>query len=166
MDIWKVAGEIERLQIEAQELPETDDNAERRASLWAEERRLEALLQKEFGVLHGWRIARCVFTLDQLAQNRKVPNREEGRDFGSLGQMVSPCHIDWPSFYTLRGSPVAITAQYYDATVHRKRLDAECKKRRLVWQEVTDFPSWHYPGRTTLILITRPRTAKAMQAKA
>ena len=170
MDVRKVASEIERLQTEAHELRElhckdgqwTSYKAEQEVERkQAESNRLGALLQKEFGKLHGWSVARKGFSLEQLAQNTMIASSEEVEE----GDNVGGFSIQHASHYTRNGLPIAITTQLCDDPKERQ-LDRLCKQKGLAWREITDFPSWHSPGETTLILITRAGTAKAMEGKA
>jgi hypothetical protein len=153
-DVWGTAREIESLQSEVSRIAERYykdraikeevDQKNAKAAMLGEQ------LAKESGSLHGWKLAQRQFSLDQLAENRKARNWRKGECF------QGGAHLDHPSWYRLTGSPIAIAVQNY-APLHREDLDEECRRKGLVWQEVTDFPSWHYPGSTKLVLITRPK---------
>ena len=157
-DPWKAAHEIENLQREVSAIASTyykDESVRREVDQKNEKARaLGEQLAKQFGTLHGWKLTRRPFSLDQLAENRKARNWRGGEFF------QGGTHLDHPFWYRLNGFPIAVAVHNYNAPDHRGDLDEECKRRGLVWEEVSDFPSWHNPGDTKLILITRPQLTR------
>lgn len=97
------------------------------------------ILAERFGELHDWHLAFKPFSLDDLA------NRSTQSNFkGSPG--------DHPYYYRKKAKPYRASAiALHEYNWEQTELAAHNGLRT---QTVTDFPSWWYPGRTTLVLIT------------
>ena len=115
---------------------------------------------REFARRTGWRHRRGDhFTRAMLAEGRK--RRGVGdRDF-----------LGWSDHdYFLRdanGIPVAVAGHPYDVEAPGRRADYErsAAAHGLVVTFPTDFPSWWFPGRTTLVLF-RPAMRDGRRAEA
>ena len=116
---------------------------------------LRSLLISEFARRHGWKIRKHDnFTTGMLAERRSRRGPLEQRYVG----------IGWSDhdffFRRLDGTPAAVAGHPYDADTPEQRAGYEAFAAR-AGLRVTfpmDFPSWWYPGRTTLVLF-EPREA-------
>ena len=152
VDVWKLADEIKTLLRKQGELSQNKDSRELRHKLRLIQERIEPLRQeceREFGARHGWKVARDQFSLAQLSENRRSRNRKRNES------VCCGCAFDHASCYRLDRQPIAISVQNYNAELYYNELDGVCSPLQLRWQTIEDFPSWHFPGATTLILITR-----------
>ena len=97
------------------------------------------LLAIEFGKRNGWELGRP-FTAEQLARGgSRARGGEHWLGFPSA---------DHPHFYKVGRRPVAIAAHNYGTfDLH------QFEEYGLTAREIADFPSWHYPSRTRLLLI-------------
>ena len=97
------------------------------------------LLAIEFGKRNGWKLGRP-FTAEQLARGGCRARNGE-RWFGFP-------FADHPYFYKVGRRPVAVAAHNYGEV----DLD-QFEEYGLTAREITDFPSWHYPKLTRLVLV-------------
>jgi hypothetical protein len=100
-------------------------------------------ISDSYGARRGWREASKRFPLSALARLR-VADEDWEQEF-----------TDHRSFWTLHDRPFAVAAHLYGCD-DRVR-DAACAwaaSRGLQATFPVDFPSWWYPGRTTLIELT------------
>lgn len=96
-----------------------------------------------YSACRGWSKAPKQFPLSALARMR-IADEDWKREF-----------TDHRSFWTLDGRPYAVAAHLYGCDDHvREAAEAWAASRGLRAAFPDDFPSWWYPGRTTLIEIT------------
>lgn len=101
-------------------------------------------LSDAYGARRGWRRAAERFPVRALA---RVSRAEEEWE---------PKFVDHYSFWVSDGRPVAVVAHLYGCDeALREAACAWAALRGLRATFPVDFPSWWYPGRTTLIEITR-----------
>jgi hypothetical protein len=101
-------------------------------------------LADAYGVRRGWRKARKRFVLGALAVGCGAED-EWPHEFA-----------DHRSFWEVGGRPFAVCAHLYGCDEDtRSAARAWAASRGLTVSFPVDFPSWYYPGRTTLIEITR-----------
>lgn len=120
------------------------------ASLAARRERQERIeehqraLSSAYGMRRGWQRAAERFPLKALA-------RVSGADEEWEHEFT-----DHRSFWMLAGKPIAVVAHLYSCDDERRDAARDWAARRgLRATFPVDFPSWWYPGRTTLIEITR-----------
>ena len=121
---------------------------------------LDNLLAQRFAARHGWKYTKKRFSLVDLWAR---PTGDDGdADFNSsetTGRSYDPSPIANPYFFTDRaGRAVAIAAHLPNYNFNEKKA-AEYRELATAWgltvSVITDFPSWYYPGETTLVLWTR-----------
>lgn len=108
------------------------------------------LLAIEFGKEHGWTLAEKPF-------GRLALIRGAMHSFGSgrndwLFDDLPHEFFDHAYFYRANRRAVAIAAHLYG--FNPERLDQFCQTNALKW-ETPDFPSWWFPGQTTLVVFTK-----------
>ena len=97
-----------------------------------------------YGDLRGWTRAGESFPIRALARVSTI-GEEWNREF-----------TDHRGFWKANGRPVAVSAHLYSCDeAQREAAHSWAYSRGLVATFPVDFPSWWYPGRTTLIEITR-----------
>jgi hypothetical protein len=108
---------------------------------------LQQRLAVDFGRMHGWRLSDQPFTAETLARG--------GVHDGSSERRYDPTFCDHPYWYRSSRHARAIAAHLYDIDIGRAVRRAEIP----TWAEehglrasFPDYPSWWYPGRTTLVL--------------
>ena len=157
LDPWKLADELLSLMKTITELNVAQKSLELMSQAWRtsirEERRaqdrhnaVQSTLAEAFGTLFGWRRSPSSFSLACLARG--------GHHDGSY-HVISSTLLDHPFYYRFpTRNAAAIAAHLYGWP----RVEAECRqlaeRERCAIRAVTDFPSWWYPGSTTLVLWT------------
>jgi hypothetical protein len=119
---------------------------------------LQNSLAAEFGRRRGWRLSASSFTIRALAK-RQAPG---SRTIESLDQDL----FDHPYYYRESQRPfraAALVAHVYDVPktsdpVARLKaitnLATKADRLGLELEATDSFPSWHYPGWTTLLIYT------------
>jgi hypothetical protein len=141
LDVSAAASRINWL-IEAMSASPEDLRAERARS--TEMRSLQAGLAEEFGRLRGWRLDRVGFSLATLARN------------GVSGSQHWPeehdhAFLDHLRFYRQGRRARAIVSQPYNGAVRRDAIMTWAARRGLR-ASFPSFPSWWFPGETTLVV--------------
>jgi len=125
-------------------------NATARA-LQGELAKIHSELEAEFGAARGWKPARGWFSAEQLRCN------SGGQIYTMYGDMFP--HFDHPTFYraprTRRAGGLVIQPYIENTPETRAEIIEEYRVLGLS-ASFPDYPSWWYPGATTLILIERP----------
>ncbi len=104
----------------------------------------QSMLRAEYGKRRGWVQQQEGFSVQALARVT-IAGEEWDREF-----------TDHRSFWVLAGQPVAVVAHLYGCDERcRDAARSWAARRGLQVEFPVDFPSWWYPGRTTLIQITR-----------
>ncbi len=112
----------------------------------------EALIAA-YGALRGWKQSGRSFHLSTLA---KGGMHDGGRWIDRIQDDLTWPMLDHVYYWKRDRRPVAIVAHPYDCTPERLAEAAEwAAMHRLKVTAPADFPSWWYPGWTTLIEITR-----------
>ncbi|MGO9934983.1 MAG: hypothetical protein ACLPV8_24670 [Steroidobacteraceae bacterium] len=115
-------------------------------------------LARRFAAIRGWRVGRD-FDLRCLAQRGARP----GRITRDASPGAHHHEFDHPYFFRdASGRAVAIASHLYDYDASECQELAE--RFGLTVSVVRDFPSWHFPGRTTLVL-WQPRAARNDDAR-
>ncbi len=99
-----------------------------------------------FGEQRGWRRARRHFNAIKLARR--------GRGYALLDDWPH-CYADHAYFYLKDRQPVGVVAHPYDISAEEPRGVHEWAAREGLKASFPDFPSWWYPGRTSLVLFER-----------
>jgi|SRR5688572_14524345 len=121
---------------------ERSDRESKRAVLRGQIRDLTRRTAAEFGRGYGWRLTALPFTLAELAGvSDDIP--------------ASRAIFDHPYFYRdSRGRPVAIAVHLYDWPEVGPGIEALCEQFNLRYEAPAGYPSWWYPGWTSLVLYT------------
>jgi hypothetical protein len=106
-------------------------------------------LAQDFGKLHGWKLTDKEFTAKVLAEHKMHGGRD---DWG--GDRRWPSFVNHPFFYRLNRRAVAVVAHDYNMPVTLPKAQAWATEHGLAVTLPTDFPSWWYPGSTTLVVLT------------
>ena len=116
---------------------------------------LKIALAREFGRRNGWKLSDRCFVWGQLARGSNQKTRQEERG----GLLLAHEAADHRYFYRKDGRPAALAAHLYGWPTNRMigSVAEVCAKHNLTARVATDFPSWHYPDVTTLI-VYEPRT--------
>jgi hypothetical protein len=137
---------------------------QRRSAIWrtayATEHKLHDALACEFGRRFEW---------------RHIPDPDYARleqfcgvcedDGDNPERIMLPPRYDHPSFYAIDSELVAITSQPYDFSAEDRREAWEwAGARGLAFWRPVDYPSWWYPGQTTLCVFARPDALPGGQA--
>ena len=110
---------------------------------------IQKKLAKEFANRQPWAATQRGFTLAQLGRRS---NRSQRGDWGCSTRVA-----DHPYFYRELErpyKPAAIAAHLYDWPDQEVDVKEAVQEFGLSYRVVRDFPSWWYPGETTLILYT------------
>ena len=128
---------------------QADPVRSRAANLEAGE--LGQILAGEFGRRHGWRQAQSRFTLSAL-RGGKV---HSSRRIYDPSEYFSHPYVDHGFFYRWPDRcAVAVVGHLYDVP---EDITAWAVQNGLWVSFPKDFPSWHYPGWTTLVVyLTNP----------
>lgn len=110
-----------------------------------------ARLARAFGEARGWRVSPSDFDEATLAAGKTSAGRRR-RHYGSEWNCALLDHI---TFYRRPDRrAVAVVGQPYDLGAEAMdEADQWAAGRCLRITFPTDFPSWHYPGRTRLVLV-------------
>lgn len=143
---WAIADRIRKLST----APVPEMVSERR-DRHAEARELQQQLAADFGRRHGWQLSPTRFFLTTLARGG-VFDRDDvdlalGGDEGHEG-------YDHPYFYRVNRRARALAVHLYDAKDRQGEILTWAKDRGLQ-ASFPDYPSWWYPGQTTLVLYER-----------
>lgn len=112
-------------------------------------------LAVEFGARHGWTVG-SAFSVRTLREGA----RTTGRLYDTRGGW-DQAFADHPFFYRLNGRAAALAAHLFGSTAG---ADEWAQRAGLVVKR-PNFPSWWYPGRTTLIVFEHsPVTFKRWMA--
>ncbi len=128
-----------------------DLRAHLEAGRHADAGKIQVLLRRRFGEIHGWQRSPARFTVKSLACGDRK-NRLPGLA-GEDADAVRGRLFDHPGFWRRGGNAAAISAHLYHWPDYEERCRAFAAEHRLDVREV-DFPSWWFPGATTLILWT------------
>jgi hypothetical protein len=101
-------------------------------------------LAAEFGQRNGWKPG-IGFSPSMLARRAIFPRRNES-------WTTTSDTIDHPYFYRADRRAAAIAAHLYHGTARRQGIVAWAEHHNLTATFPTDFPSWWYPGATTLVV--------------
>jgi hypothetical protein len=109
----------------------------------------------DFGEVRGWKLTDRQFDLMTLSRGKQ---HSGARDYSGRHQ---PGHhhssFDHPYFYKRDRKAAAIVAHLYGWPSDTCRAEcAEIADRYGLKIETPDFPSWWYPGGTTLVVYTGP----------
>jgi hypothetical protein len=107
-------------------------------------------LASEFAAEREWQLASKPFGLGALMRASAhcwVKNTVTGETYHS-----QPRFFDHPYYFRKNRRAIAIVSHLYG--LNADALDAFTKSNGLSW-ETPSFPSWWYPGQTTLIVFTR-----------
>ena len=142
---WAIADRLKGL-IKLQESDEPP-KGRRRLDVIGIQEEIEELshrLAVDFGRRHGWTLSDQPFTIRLLARGGVY----EGFAF-SAGYAPEFCHhLSW---YRAGRRAEAVTAHLYDAKDQQGEIMTWAKDRGLQ-ASFPDYPSWWYPGWTTLVL--------------
>lgn len=105
-------------------------------------------LAREFGRRNGWRLSKHWFTWGQLARGSHCRTRQDCFD----GLPNPHAAADHRYFFRRDRRPAALVVHLYNWSVCRPDVAKVCDRYGLAAREVDDFPSWWYPGATTLIV--------------
>ena len=109
-----------------------------------------------FGERHGWKLSDKAFALDELGPKH---DREGSSSWWNMPGMYSPGLLDHPYYYREQQSPyrpAAIVAHNYKrGTASEAELFYVAAGFGIDIEEVSDFPSWYYPGATKLVVYRR-----------
>ncbi|WVT73756.1 hypothetical protein QM996_01175 [Sinorhizobium chiapasense] len=115
----------------------------------------------EYGRSKGWKLAGNgdFFTPEMLATGRKR--------FRDVLEQSIEGHTALDHLYFYRDTyfrPAAIVSHLYDwgQPYVQEQVKKWAQENGLNWKVETDFPSWHNPGRTTMIVYTRKERAKCV----
>ena len=148
-------------------------SGQRQSEVWirayARERRLHDSLALEFGRRRGWRWSPA----PACSRIRRFFGGSVWEAVGSVWEafeeeaerIAPPPRYDHPSFYSAGGDLVAVVSQPYDFSVEDRHEALEwARARGLAFWRLVDFPSWWYPGQTTLCVFARPEAMLGGQA--
>lgn len=111
---------------------------------------IKLMLAEEFGRRNGWNLSKRWFSWGQLS--RRSPQRTLKEESDGLPH---PHEVaDHRYFFRRDKRPAALAVHLYgwpDPHCQASVADV-CTKYGLVAREVTDFPSWWYPGVTHLVV--------------
>jgi hypothetical protein len=116
---------------------------------------LQKLLATEFGSRYNWKLTRTWIHPGQLGRrSNQQRNTETFEVFGSHASV-----LDHPFYFRERQRPyhpAAIAVHLYDWPHVTDLAEELCFRYRIGYQLGNDlcFPSWWYPGRTTLLVYT------------
>jgi hypothetical protein len=111
---------------------------------------IKLLLAEEFGHRHDWNLSRRWFGWGQLARRSVMRTRQEEWDSTPQPHEVA----DHCYYFRKDKRPAALAVHLYNwpAEYCQASVAAVCSKHGLAAREVTNFPSWWYPGVTHLIV--------------
>lgn len=113
---------------------------------------LQQSLAANFGLLHGWIPSSTPIGLRQLSEECR--NRSLRHCIGDTYSRFADHGYGYRG--VKGGTPTAVAAHLYDYLRSDKEALAEVAKQlSLTMSIVTDYPSWWFPGSTTLVLWTR-----------
>jgi hypothetical protein len=108
---------------------------------------IQRRLALDFGALHGWRLSDSHFGIEALARG----GVSGGEDWWC--EPPRP-YFDHCYYYRVNRRAAAIVAHLYDYD------DVECRafavSNRLTIEQQGDYPSWWFPGFTTLVVYAGP----------
>jgi hypothetical protein len=105
-------------------------------------------LAAEFARRRGWKLSR-----DPHSARRLYGPVIDRCGFGWFDN--PPCY-DHPYSFNRDRRPVALTIQPYNVDAnYRRDMVAWAQRKQLRIEFPADFPSWHYPGKTTLVVFSR-----------
>jgi|ERR1019366_5478252 hypothetical protein len=115
---------------------------------------VQELVAIEFGWRNGWKLARTPFSVIRL-----VPFALSADDlFLSDSQLLDNSQFGIDHQYCYRkknGAPVAIASHNYGLKKEEFRYSEIVESHGLRVQFPELYPSWYYPGQTTLVVYTR-----------
>jgi hypothetical protein len=120
-------------------------------------RAAQVRLAIDFGAPRGWRWTQFVFGLRTLAEGKRhaIGQLFRSRDKYPIANDFQ-AQFNHPYYY-LRDSKAAAIAAHLNNPPFYEETRSECETvacRFGLTFEVPDFPSWHYPGSTVLVLYT------------
>jgi hypothetical protein len=117
-------------------------------------------LATAFAARHGWKLSEAPFAIAKLAPPA-IRRRQRDDDFGAWwtdSGVIDGCCVDPPFYYRephRPWRPAAIAAHLYDWSHHRDKIADLARHLEISAEPISDFPSWWYPGWTTLVLYRR-----------
>ena len=158
----EMAARLRDLIPSIEQLPSNASPAERRDHRLLEESRslerraLKYRLAFDFGKQYGWKQSSREFTPMVLARGG-VWDRE---CYGARGLWPRE-FADHPYFYRMGRNAAALASHPYDVTKATKiAAKAWAEANGLTVAFPDDFPSWWFPGDTTLVVFTRAQTGR------
>lgn len=114
-------------------------------------------MASDFGASRGWSYSHRGFLPSTLAGRKRTGGGAPWYAFDSGADTWSRTSMDHPLYYRAERRVVAALGQPYLADGRRDEVQAWAAKRGLA-VHFPDFPSWWFPGQTTLVLFTRAPT--------
>jgi hypothetical protein len=112
---------------------------------WRKAGVLKRRLARAFATLRRWEKSATAFTIETLDAR--------GTEIDLLCERGGRSYLDHASYYRVGRNAAAIVAHLYGCGVERRaEVEVWAAEHGLRATFPTDFPSWYYPGKTTLVV--------------
>jgi hypothetical protein len=115
---------------------------------------LQRTLARRFGAERGWTLSSSAFSLRTLSRGKRHGGRYILNGDGFFEGSIADC-FDHPYWFRHDGAAAAIAAHLYGFPHNKADCEAVAAEYGLRF-ETPDFPSWWYPGGTTLVVYVGP----------